>query len=325
MTDTSKSMKVRNLGRTDIKVTPIGLGAWQFSAGQGVNAFIWPTLSNEVTNEIVKTALDGGINWFDTAEFYGKGRSEQALARALKAVNKSTGDIVIATKWSPFFRTARSIKKTIGERLRCLEGFSIDLHQVHQPTSFSSIEAEMEVMADLVESGKIRAVGVSNFSEKQMRRAHKALALRGLSLASNQVKYNLLDRHIERNGVLDTAKELGITIIAFSPLEMGLLTGKFHDNPDLFLNVPLLRRILLRNKFQKSRSLIKILKAISVKHDVTSAQVALNWLINFHDNSMVAIPGATKASHVKQNAGAMSFELSDQEIVQIDELSSQFR
>jgi aryl-alcohol dehydrogenase-like predicted oxidoreductase len=106
---------------------------------------------------------------------------------------------------------------------------------------------------------------------------------------------------------------------------MGLLTGKFHDNPDLFLKVPFLRRIILRNKFQKSRSVIEILKAISVKHDVSPAQVALNWLINFNGNLVVTIPGATKASHVEQNVGAMSFELSDQEIAQIDELSCQFR
>lgn len=319
------SIKLRNLGNTDIKVTPIGLGTWQFSAGQGVSALIWSSLSNEAMNEIVKTALDGGINWFDTAELYGKGRSEQTLALALQKANTPDDDVVIATKWSPTFRTARSIKKTIEERLRMLEGFSIDLYQIHQPISFSSIEAEMEAMADLVESGKVRAIGVSNFSEKQMRRAHKALERRGLPLASNQVKYNLLDRRIEKNGVLDAAQELGITIIAYSPLEMGLLTGKFHDNAELLQNVPFLRRKLFRKKILKSRSLTERLKDISVKHNVTPAQIALNWLINFKGATVVAIPGATKASHAAQNTGAMRFELSDQELMHIDELSRQFQ
>ncbi len=318
-----KSVRHRNLGSSDIKISPIGLGTWQFSAAQGLSTYFWPTLADEVTNEIVETALDHGINWFDTAEMYGKGRSEQALALALREAGKSNGEVVIATKWSPAFRTARSIKNTIAERLRCLAGYSIDLHQIHQPISFSSIEAEMEAMAELAAAGMIRAVGVSNFSANQMRRAHKALARRGLSLASNQVKYSLLDRRIERNGVLDTAKELGITIIAYSPLEMGLLSGKFHDNPELLLNTPLLRKMIVRKKLRKSHSLIELLKVCSESYNVTPSQIALNWLINFHGDVVVAIPGATKASHIEQSAGAMNFNLSDQDKIQLDEVSRQ--
>ena len=217
-----------------------------------IHGLIWSRIDGNLTAEIVAAAVAGGVNWFDTAEAYGGGRSERALARALTAAGKQPGDVVIATKWQPVLRRADSIKRTIDRRLKNLSPFGIDLHQVHNPASFSSVEAEMEAMADLVEAGKIRAVGVSNFSAERMRRAHAALARRGVPLASNQVKYSLLDRAIERNGVLDAAKELGVTIIAYSPLEMGLLTGKFHRDADLLRRIPIGRRFSLRRKVERS-------------------------------------------------------------------------
>jgi aryl-alcohol dehydrogenase-like predicted oxidoreductase len=223
----------RRLGVTDIEVTPIGLGVMQFAGGAGLFGKAFPALSREEKNQIVQTALDGGINWFDTAELYGFGRSEQGLSAGLKAVGKQDGDVVIGTKWFPIFRTARNIKKTIHDRIRYLDGYSIDLYMVHQPWSFSSIEDQMDAMADLVEAGHIRLVGVSNFNESQMRRAHAALAKRGLPLVANQMEYSLLDRRIEANGVLPAAKELAVTITAYTPLGYGLLTGKYHKNPEL--------------------------------------------------------------------------------------------
>ncbi len=170
--------KKRRLGQTDIRITPIGLGVMQFS-GRGIFRLMFPKLSAETMNNIVQAALDGGINWFDTAEMYGKGYSERALANALKAAGQTDDDVVIATKWSPFFRTAHNIPRTISNRQQNLAGYTIDLYQIHQPHSFSSTEAEMNAMADLVEAGKIRSVGVSNFSAALMRRAHAALAKRG--------------------------------------------------------------------------------------------------------------------------------------------------
>jgi aryl-alcohol dehydrogenase-like predicted oxidoreductase len=197
----------RRLGRTAIEITPVGLGCWQFSSGFGVIGGYWEALPQDAVDAIVRAALAGGISWFDTAEIYGRGRSEQALARALKAAGRADGDVVVATKWWPVPRTAESIRTTIGERLRCLGGFSIDLHQVHQPFSFSSVEAQMYAMADLLEKKQILAVGVSNFSAAAMRRAHAALARRGIALASNQVSYCLIRRRVESNGVLAAAKE----------------------------------------------------------------------------------------------------------------------
>jgi aryl-alcohol dehydrogenase-like predicted oxidoreductase len=314
----------RPLGRTGIRVTPIGLGAWQFSEGKGGARGSWKSLTPAETDEIVGIALEGGMNWFDTAELYGFGRSERGLSRALQRAGRANGDVVIATKWNPILRTARSITNTIEKRLAFLEPFSIDLHQVHFPASLSSIESEMNAMAGLLESGKIRAVGVSNFSAEQMRRAHEALVSRGFVLASNQVKYSVLDRRIESNGTLDTARELGITIIAYSPLEMGLLSGKFHEDPSLLQNRPIARRFRLRRIIAKSRSLITALEEIAAARKVSVSQVALNWLVNVHGEIVVTIPGATKTRHARESAGAMGFTLSKPEMERIDELSRAF-
>ncbi|MBU4174572.1 MAG: aldo/keto reductase [Actinobacteria bacterium] len=320
----SASIRRRRLGRTDIEITPIGLGTWQFAEGKGVDRFMYKGLDPEVTQEIVKTVIDGGINWFDTAEGYGWGRSERALSSALSAAGIADEDIVVATKWFPLFRTAESIRKTIDKRKRCLEGYTIGLHQVHNPTSLSSVEAQMDAMADLVDSSQIRSVGVSNFSTRRMRRAHAALERRGLPLASNQVKVSLLDRHIEKNGVLEAAKELGMTIIAWSPLEMGVLTGKFHKDPGLLKSRPIGRRFYLRRQLKRSAHIIEALEEIASAHGVTPAVVALSWLVNFYGETVVAISGATKVNHAEQNVMAMELELSKREMEHLDELSHKF-
>ena len=317
----------RKLGQTNIEITPIGLGTWQFSGRRKGAGFFWPVFSTELINDIIKHALDGGINWFDTAEIYGRGRSEENLANGLIAAHKKDGDVVIATKWFPLFKTARSITTTIGTRLRCLKGFSIDLHQVHQPWSWSTVESEMNAMADLVEAGKIKSVGVSNYSARLMGRAYKMLAQRGLPLASNQVVYSLMNRQIERNGVLDMAKECGSTIIAWSPLAQGLITGKFHENPALLENLPRPRKwlpIFRPKSMEKSRPLIEALKEIAGKYHATPSEVALNWITTFHGETVVAIPGATKIAQVEQNIGAMHLRLSPEEMNRLDELSRSF-
>jgi len=172
--------QLRPLGKSDLEVTPIGLGVMQFSGAGGMFRAMFTDLSQEEMDAIIQVALDGGINWFDTAELYGWGRAERGLARGLKAAGKADGEVIVGTKWWPLFRTARNIHRTIEDRLRFLEGYSIDLYMVHQPFSFSSPEAEMEAMADLAAAGKVRAVGVSNFNAERMRRAYDALAQRGL-------------------------------------------------------------------------------------------------------------------------------------------------
>jgi aryl-alcohol dehydrogenase-like predicted oxidoreductase len=312
----------RKLGRSGLEVTPIGLGTWQFSEGRGGARSTWSPLSEGDTDQIVRAALDGGIDWFDTAELYGYGRSEAGLARGLLRAGRNNGDVVIATKWNPLLRTAPSIRNTVGNRLKFLNPFGIDLYQVHFPASFSSIESEMKVMADLIEAGTIRAAGVSNYSADQMRRAHQALVNRGFVLASNQVKYSVLDRRIERNGVLEAARELEITIIAYSPLEMGLLSGRFQRDPNMLRTRPFVRRLRLLRLVEKSRPLVSALEEIARDHNATASQAALNWVLNFHGPGIVAIPGATKGSHARESASAMDFALSRKEMMQIDRLSA---
>jgi aryl-alcohol dehydrogenase-like predicted oxidoreductase len=316
------------LGRTSIAITPIGLGCWQFSSGFGLVGGFWEALPQETVDEIVRASLDGGINWFDTAEAYGRGRSEKALARALGAAGRRDGDVVVATKWWPIPRTAKSIGTTIDDRLRCLGGFSIDLHQVHQPFSFSSVEAEMEAMADLVEAKRIRAVGVSNFSASRMRRAHAALEKRGIPLASNQVRYSLVDRGIESNGILAAARELGVTVIAYSPLGQGILSGRFHADPALIRSRPGPRRYMAPFRpsgLARTRPLVEELQRIAAARGVTPSQVALNWLLHFHGETVVAIPGASRPRHAEEAAGAMAFRLAAEEMARLDDLSRPFR
>lgn len=319
-------MNERRLGATDIHITPIGLGCWQFSNGGGIVGGYWPALPQETANAIVAASLEGGINWFDTAEIYGKGGSERALSQALCAAGKSPGEVIVATKWWPTARPADSIRTTIDERLRFLDPFGIDLHQVHQPFAFATVAAQMNAMADLVEAKKIRAAGVSNFSASRMRRAHAALRKRGLALASNQMLYNLLDRRIERTGVMAAAKELGITIIAYSPLAQGILSGKFHDDPSRIETAGMrkYRGDFRKSGLARSKALVDELRAIANAHGVTASQVALAWTISFHGDTLVAIPGATKPHHVGDLTASMQLKLTDLEMQRIDESSRQF-
>jgi len=176
-------------------------------------------------------------------------------------------------------------------------------------------------MADLVVAGKIRSVGVSNFNPARMRRAHAALAKRGLPLALNQMHYSLLHREIETNGVLETAKELGMTITAYTPLERGLLSGKYHKNPALLANLKGMRRSMMQRDLERTRPLIEAMDALAEKYHVTIAQVALNWVINFNGETVVTIPGATKVRQAEEAAEAMKFRLTQDEMTKLDELS----
>jgi aryl-alcohol dehydrogenase-like predicted oxidoreductase len=320
-------VKLRRLGRSDIEISPVGLGCWQFSEGFGLIGGFWEALPADTVQEIVDASMSGGINWFDTAEAYGNGRSEKALSAALTRLGRKPGDVIVATKWQPFPRMASNIGKTIGERLACLSPFPIDLHQIHQPFSLSTVGGQANAMADLVQAGKIKTVGISNFSAKRMRAIHAALASRGVPLVSNQMQYSLLDRRIESNGVMAAAKELGVTIIAYSPLAQGLLSGKFHEDPSLIKNRVGPRKFLpnFRPKAMEcSRPLIEELRKIAAAHGATPSQVALSWLIQFHGDTVVVIPGATKRRQAEENVGTMQLTLSPDELRRIDELSQPF-
>ncbi|WP_042463253.1 aldo/keto reductase [Neobacillus dielmonensis] len=323
---TATKVSLRKLGNSDIEISPLGLGTWQFSSGNGMVGRYWPSLKEEEMTEIVRLSLEGGINWFDTAEVYGKGKSEEALANALNALGEKSKDALIATKWWPAMRTSSSITKTIDNRLQFLKGRKIDLYQIHQPFSFSSVKSEMDAMAVLLTEKKIRSAGVSNFNESKMREAYEILKRHGYPMVSNQVKYSLLDRRIETNGVMKAAKELGITIIAYSPLEQGILSGKFHENPDLLKNLSGPRKYMSQFKpagLAKTKPLIDVLERLAAEYEVSASQIALNWLIHFHGETVVAIPGASKRHHAEENIGALTFELTKKQMNEIDQISKQ--
>ena len=322
------NIQLRRLGKSDLQISPLGLGCWQFSKQAGLVGKYWAPLSDEDTCNIVKASIGGGINWFDTAEIYGRGKSEQGLADSLEKNGQKKDETIIATKWWPIGRRASSIKRTIKRRLINLGGYPIALHQIHNPLGFSSVEKEMDAMADLIEDGRIKYIGVSNFSADRMRRAFEALDRRGHKLVSNQVVYSILNRKIESNGTMETARELNITIIAYSPLAQGLVSGKFHNDRELIKKRVGSRKYM--NKFKldgliKSQPIIDKLKTVAVEYNAAPSQVALNWIINFHGDSVVAIPGATKIRQAKENTGAMNFTLSQEHLDLLDKVSASYK
>jgi len=317
-------MSMRELGRTGIGISAIGLGGAQFSGGARLTSY--PALPQSQVDAIVKAALDGGITWFDTAEAYGRGASERALGTALAHAGTKPGEVTVATKWTPLGRTAGTIERTIADRIANLAPFPVDLYQIHAGFgSFSSVRAQVRAMGRLAEAGKIRAVGVANFSARQMQIAHTELARQGIPLASNQVQINLLHRKIETNGVLEAARRLGITLIAYMPLRSGLLTGKFHANRDLVARLPRLRRMtsgISGKNLDRTAALIGEMRAIADEHQATIPQIALAWLTSYYGDTVVAIPGASKVHHAEEAVGALKVALSQAELRRLADLST---
>ena len=311
----------RKLGKTGIEVTPIGFGSMEFAGGKSFFKYMFKPVEPEIQNEVIKVALDSGMTLIDTAEIYGSGYAECSVARGLKAAGKSPGDVVISTKWFPALKRAKSMRKSAKKSTERLAPYPIDLYLVHMPISVSSIKTQMNEMAELLDSGIIRAIGVSNFSASRMIKAYDALAEQGIPLAANQVNFSLLKRGIETNGVLETAKELGVTIMAYTPLGQGVLTGKLHQQPELLEKMPRFRRSRLRGGLKKTQLLMESLDAIAQEQNATVAQVVLSWTTNYHGDTIIAIPGASKTYQVEQNAGAMRISLSGEQMETISSLS----
>lgn len=192
----------------------------------------------------------------------------------------------------------------------------VDLYLIHWPYPPVPLETWVDALADAVEARLAQAVGVSNFDLSQMRRAHEVLAQRDVSLAANQVQYSLLHRDPERSGLLDACRDLGVTLIAYSPMAMGMLTGKYTpDNPP-----PGYRgRRFGPQSLARTQPLIALLREIGEAHGgKTPAQVALNWVIC---KGAVPIPGAKNARHAEQNAGALGWRLTADEVAALDTAS----
>ncbi len=300
------------LGRTGLRVSSLGLGTWQWG-----DTMFWGYGKGYAEGEIraaFETSLAAGITLFDTAEIYGRGRSEQFLGRFI--AGRRAG-LVIATKFMPLpWRLGKGqLLAALRKSLERLGLAQVDLYQIHWPFPPRPVEFWADALADAVQAGLVRAVGVSNYSADQMRRAYDVLAKRGVPLASNQVEYSLLHRAPERNGVLDACRELGVTLIAYSPLAQGLLTGKYGpDNPP-----PGLRGRRYRGeRLARIQPLIGRLREIGAGHGGKSpGQVALNWLIC---RGAIPIPGAKNARQAQENAGALGWRLTAEEVAELESL-----
>jgi aryl-alcohol dehydrogenase-like predicted oxidoreductase len=237
------------------------------------------------------------------------------------------GEVRIATKWPPLLRRASNISRTIDDRLDALQGYPIDLHQIHMPAgSLSGHPAQLRELAKVFKAGQVASVGVSNFSARQLERAVAVLREEGVELSSNQVQMNLLHRNIETNGVLDVARKHGVTLIAYSPLASGMLTGRYHDDPASVKSLTGIRKYVggfNAKGLARTAPLIDELRAIADSYGVTIGQVALNWLITFYGDLVLAIPGASKARQAAESTAAMGFQLNEKELGRLDELSRQ--
>jgi aryl-alcohol dehydrogenase-like predicted oxidoreductase len=309
----------RQLGTTGIMVPPLGVGVWSW----GDKRF-WGYGADHTRDDIAqayKACLDAGLNFFDTAEIYGEGESERILGECVRSDGRL---VVIASKFAPLPGrfSARTLTEALDASLKRLGVATIDLYQIHWPYTLIGMDALMDTLALAVRAGKVRAVGVSNYSAAQMRRVHARLARHDIPLASNQVHYSLLHRKPEQNGVLDTCRELNVALIAYSPLEQGLLTGKYRRLGQAQL--PALtgpRRFMPAfgaARRRKLEPLFQVMETIAQAHQKTPGQVALNWLIT-QDPCIIPIPGAKNLRQAQENAGAIGWQMSAEEHKRIDE------
>lgn len=298
------------LGTSDVTIAPLGLGAWAWG-----DTMFWG-YGRDYGEADVRAAFDAslaaGINFIDTAEGYGRGTSERLVGRFVRAAGRP---LIVATKFMPLpWRWRKgSLVQALRRSLDRLGMQQVDLYQIHWPFPPIPIDQWVDALADAVEAGLTRAVGVSNYSVDQMRRAHAVLAKRGVPLAANQVEYSLLHRDPERNGLLAACKELDVTLIAYSPITKGVLSGKYTpQNPP-----PGVRGLRYgAQRLAALQPLVGLLSEIGEAHNgKTPVQVALNWTMC---KGTLPIPGAKNARQAEENAGALGWRLTADEVARLD-------
>src|ERR687892_2814893 len=287
----------------ELNVAPLGVGAWAWGTTR-----LWgygKEYDRSDVGRAFRASMAEGVTLFDTAEMYGNGASERIIGEILRE-GGFEGTPIIATKFAPLpYRiSARSLLSAVEKSLERLGIETIDLYQIHFPTPILKIKSLMDALAETVKAGKVRRVGVSNYDADQMKRAYDGLASHGVSLASNQVEYSLLKRAPETNGVLEASRDLGVTLIAYSPIAQGLLTGKYGpggERPSGLMRR--MGRTFGEQNLEKVEPVVNILREIGEVHNKQPAQVALNWLIT--QTNVFPIPGAKNEIQARQNAGAL--------------------
>jgi aryl-alcohol dehydrogenase-like predicted oxidoreductase len=310
---------LRKLGNSDLQLTPIGFGAWAIGGGNW--EFAWGAQDDAESIGAIHRALDLGINWIDTAAIYGLGHSEEVVGRALKS--HAGAKPLVLTKCSMRWHADRSIYRSLkaGSLAEELEGSlkrlgveTIDLYQIHWPNPEDEIEEGWEALARFKEQGKVRWIGVSNFSVEQMRRVEKIAPITSL-----QPPYSMLRRAIETE-VLPYTQAHGIGVINYSPMVSGLLTGSMTAERVAALPVDDWRRRAAEfNEPRLSRNLrlVDLLREIGGAHGVSPGVVAVAWTLH-HAAITAAIVGGRSGSQVEGIAPALEFRLSEEEFVQIN-------
>lgn len=313
-----------SLGRSDLQVPRLGVGAMTWGDPSGLARWTPAKLAYGGAHGIdeeqraLETSIAAGVTLFDTAAMYSSGASERRLGELARGK-----DVLLATKFPPGLRPRTDdMPKALEASLARLGRSSVDLYQHHFPSGRVNIPQLMDLMADAVEAGKVKAVGVSNYSAEQMRVAHEALARHGIPLASNQVQYSLLHRQPEVDGVLDVCRELGITLIAYQPLASGALTGKYTKGA----RATGMRRFMKNFRGRGPEAVapvVALLQEIGERYAKSPAQVALRWLIE--NESVLPIPGAKNGKQAAANAEALSFRLTPEEVEALSQATLAWR
>jgi len=298
----NQTAELINLGASDLRVSQLGVGTNSWGRSRSADGG---------EQAVFEACLKAKINFFDTAEIYNGGRSERTLGRLIQTAG---AEVVVATKFLPYPWRLR--KSSLSAALRASLGRlglpRVDLYMLHFPFPPVPLETWVEALGDVKETGLAQAVGVSNCSPAQTRRAHALLARRGIPLASNQVEFSLLQPRAERNSLLATCRELGVTLVAYRPLGYGLLTGKYSsENPPAYLR----GRVYSRAYLQRITPLLDLLREVARGRGKTPSQVALNWIIC---KGALPIPGAKSPRQAAENAAALGWRLDSGEVEALD-------
>ena len=292
-------MEYKRIGKTDLKVSSIGFGA-AFRSG-----------ITEDSPKVIRKALSLGVNLIDIAEIYHRGRSEEVVGEAIRG---RRDEVVIKTKVARDHLKYNDVLKAAEGSLKRLGVNVIDLYLVHHPNPKIPIEETMRAMEKLIDEGKVRYIGVSNFNASLVKKAQEALSRH--EIVADEVKYNLVEREIEEE-LLPYCKKESISIIAYSPLARGMLTGKFDKESEIPEGHWRKRDPLFQEpNFSRALELVEILKKIAENHDKTPGQVALNWLASKPE--VVPIFGASDISQVEENCGAVGWRMNDEELQMIE-------
>jgi aryl-alcohol dehydrogenase-like predicted oxidoreductase len=296
----------RPLGESGFRVSPLGIGTNKWA--QGTN--------DEAVSTVFEALLDTGVNFFDTAEIYQSGASESLLGACLARAPRK---VVVASKFHPEPDRVSfpQFTSALDGSLNRLGLQTLDLYYIHRPPAAVTIETTMDWMAEAVREGKVRAVGVSNFSADQMRQAVRRLSFHGIPLAANQVEYSLFVREPETNGVFEACRELNVALVAYRPLGRGQLVSKAGATRSRGQAEAGSRSSPGRAAAREGAPM-EILREIAQKREKTVSQVALNWLLA-KDQRVIPIPGTTNARHARENLGALGWNLADAEFASVDE------